>query len=163
MTTIILTPEGAWTDGAATRDGTLSPEAQFKKAFRWSSGVVGICGAPVDPKPLFLWFEEYLTGNCRPWPYLPDDGESIGFTALFGFQRDMTAVWVAAPGTVYQRIPIGAYQASGSGKDYARAALMAGAGPLDALRIAARLDPYTAPPFSFLAFDPAQPIQTFAE
>lgn len=130
MTTIVATREAFYSDTRATRgNGFFNTRKIFSKD--------GFLVAASGSSAAGLKFMEWLFGGQQA-SEMPEFEEDEWFTALVLDPDGIIAIWEKSLAPI---LMLDDYYAIGSGSDYARGAMEAGASPQEAIEIAMRLDP----------------------
>jgi hypothetical protein len=138
MTTIAVNSEGMASDSGLMHNGVVSA-VHAKKIFRIKGHLIGVCGRCAD-------YEEYLFDLKKakedPIKYLTDVSEtSYDCGSLILAPDGIIWRFDGATGIPYKHCE--SYAATGSGSPEALAAMMAGADPKGAIKIAIAMDPKT--------------------
>ena len=135
MTTITANSEGIASDAGLVQNGTISA-INAKKIFRVKGHLIGVCGRCACYEELIYTLKE---SEEDPIKHLTTVDEP---------ERDCDALILSPKGVIWRYDGHGipykhpeSYATSGSGSTVALAAMMAGASPREAVRIAIALDP----------------------
>ena len=124
MTTIATDGKSMYSDSRQT--GAYIDQLAVKKVYRIKGELWGFAGMPANWLRVIKW----LTDGGEP-PHIEES-----FSALQLDKSGMVYEWCK----LLQPVAVGSMASTGSGCDYAMAAMMAGASPKKAVKIAKKLD-----------------------
>lgn len=129
MTTIATDGKTIAADGLQTGGGHIS-SWNVNKLRRVGDDIVGFCGAFDDAEEYFAWLRK------------PESAKPVVADSFCAIHLNRSGVYITS-GRYFHKIKVDVPYAIGSGDEYAIGAMLAGASPAVAVRIAAQRDTAT--------------------